>query len=125
MDYKVIQDCLIVKPNGEIDSHYADILKKEIENAALRLDIRNIIFDFSNVDFMDSSGIGLVVGRYKYTSAMGGITAAACISDRLMKLMTLSGLLKIIPACKTVEEAITKTKRGGNNELWKWIFFKI
>ena len=117
MDYKVVKDCLIVIPSGEIDSHYADILKKEIENAVLRLDIKNIVFDFSNVDFMDSSGIGLVAGRYKYTCAIGGKTAAACVNQKLMKIFTLSGLLKIIPVGATVEEAMTKIKRGGTDEF--------
>jgi stage II sporulation protein AA (anti-sigma F factor antagonist) len=117
MSFKVIKNCLVIKPTGEIDSHYADILKKEIDEAIYKTGVKNIIFDFSSVDFMDSSGIGLVAGRYKYTLRTGGITAAACVNSRLMKIMTLSGLLKIIPVKNSVEECVAIMERGDKNEF--------
>ena len=96
---------LIVKMLGDIDHHYAEMAKEAIEKEVKEKEIKNIIFDFSNVNFMDSAGIGMIIGRYKYTKNKGGRTAVACLSKNLKKIMVLSGLYRIVKIYDSIEDA--------------------
>ena len=58
---------------------------------------RKVIFDFDRVVFMDSAGIGLVIGRYKTVTALGGTLEMINISDKLKRIFEMSGILSIIP----------------------------
>ncbi|MGL4789791.1 MAG: anti-sigma factor antagonist, partial [Anaerotignaceae bacterium] len=69
---KNIKNSLVVCPLGEIDHHSAEELKREIEKCCQSYRCKNIIIDFKGVTFMDSAGIGMIIGRYKYTHALGG-----------------------------------------------------
>ena len=55
-----------------------------------------IVFDFSNTEFMDSSGIGVIMGRYKKVYMMGGEVWAVHTSERMKKILTMSGVMKIM-----------------------------
>ncbi|MEG1774675.1 MAG: anti-sigma factor antagonist [Oscillospiraceae bacterium] len=57
---------------GEIDHHSAIEMRRQIDEAAERHRPRNLVLDFGGVTFMDSSGIGLVMGRYKLVGGWGG-----------------------------------------------------
>ena len=97
---------LIVALNGEIDHHSAGRFRQKIETELMKMNGRNVIFNFSNVDFMDSSGIGLVIGRYKYTTALGGKTAVVCSNEKINDIFKLSGICQIISVFNTVQEAL-------------------
>ena len=58
---------------------------------------KEIIFDFNNVSFMDSAGIGLIIGRYKLANMLGGKVQVANITTPVRKIFEMSGVLKIIP----------------------------
>ncbi len=93
----MIQDnTLIYALGGEIDHHSAEKIRKEIDNIILEERPKLIIFDFSNVKFMDSSGIGLVLGRYRIMSAFGGKVSVRGASQSISRLFTMSGVDKII-----------------------------
>ena len=62
---------LLLEITEEIDHHLVDILRRKIDNEITRYMPRKIIFDFSNVSFMDSAGIGMVIGRYKTMNMIG------------------------------------------------------
>ena len=66
--------------------------------------IKNIIFDFKNIRFMDSSGIGVIIGRYKKISSEGGKVSVVNVNDRVKKIFNLSGMNKIINIYDTYEE---------------------
>ena len=66
--------------------------------------IKNIIFNFRNINFMDSSGIGVIIGRYKKISNDGGKVMIINANDRIKKIFNLSGMNKIIDVCDTYEE---------------------
>ena len=63
-------------------------------------DIREIVFDFSDTVFCDSSGIGMLMGRYKMMKALGGDVRAVQVRERVGKILMLSGVMKIIPVEK-------------------------
>ena len=58
---------------------------------------RKVVFDFDSVTFMDSSGIGLIIGRYKFTNMLGGKLEVANLTQSVKKIFEMSGILKLIP----------------------------
>ena len=111
MKLEIKENCLIVYLQGELDSHYADKMRKTVDETAEKYGVKNIIIDMENVTFMDSSGIGFSVGRYKYTTRRGGITAAAKAQNSVKRIMLLSGLHRIIAIYDSLEEAVSKIER--------------
>lgn len=105
---KIMGQTLIVSPAGDLDHHTAADLRERIDKEVAHENIRNIIFDFSQVEFMDSSGIGLIIGRYKLMSANSGITAICHMKDSLRRIFDISGLKKIIQAYGDVDEALSR-----------------
>lgn len=99
---------IIVKPVGEIDHHTSVELRQKVERAFNRTKARNIIFDFSSVTFMDSSGIGIIIGRYKELAKLGGKVYAIGVAGGVDRIFNLSGLTRIIPCYKNLDEALTK-----------------
>lgn len=97
---------LIAKIEGEIDHHCAATLRQKIEKEFQRSDAKHLIFDFELVTFMDSSGIGMIIGRYKNIMAYGGKTAVANAKERVLKIFQMAGMQKIIPLYNNVEEAL-------------------
>ncbi len=104
---------LIVSINGEVDHHVAEEIRVKIEKELDKFQGKNIIFDFSDITFMDSSGIGMVIGRYKYALAQGGRTAVVCHNDKVKQIFQLSALFQIIPCCNTTQEALKYTNQEG------------
>ena len=101
----VVGNSLIASPNCEIDHHSAERMRGQIDAAFDNSSCRHIIFDFSGVNFMDSSGIGMIIGRYKNAEKRGGRLALAGMNDEMGRLFHISGLAKIISRTATVEEA--------------------
>ena len=79
---------------GEIDHHSAKKIRETIDSAAERTSPKKWVLDFRGVTFMDSSGIGLVMGRYKLMSSLGGELEVANVSAHIKKVMKISGLEK-------------------------------
>ena len=77
---------------GELDHHGAGEVREHIDNAVLRQRCRQLILDFSGLTFMDSSGIGLIMGRYRLMISRGGALFVVGTSDRLLRVMKLAGL---------------------------------
>jgi len=103
---------LVAQLDCEIDHHSAERLRIQIDAAFEKSSCRHIIFDFSQVGFMDSSGIGMIIGRYKNAEKRGGRMAIAGMSDEMGRLFTISGLAKIIARADTVDEAMQKVSAG-------------
>jgi len=98
---------LIIKIMEDMDHHSAQYLRQKIDFEIVKATVKNIIFDFSNVNFMDSSGIGVVVGRYKNIEKLNGKAAIVNASPKIMQIFEMSGVLKIIPAYSDLDKAIS------------------
>ena len=90
-------DQLTVYLSGEIDDHAASTIRDDIEKLLRDPSIKRLLFDFSKVSFMDSSGIGMIIGRYKTMKARNGRAEATGLSDAVMRIYRLGGLHRIIP----------------------------
>lgn len=87
---------LVVEITEEIDHHVADKIRRSVDNEITRYMPRKTIFDFSRVTFMDSAGIGMIIGRYKMMKLIGGSLEIQNVSDSAKKILEMSGILKII-----------------------------
>ena len=96
MKYQVQENCLTIFLPEDVDHHNAEEIKREADRLIDREHIRYIIFDFADTGFMDSSGIGVIMGRYKKVYMMGGEVWAVHISERMRKILTMSGVMKIM-----------------------------
>lgn len=77
---------------GEIDHHTASLIREKIDSTISFKKPSHLILDFKNVTFMDSSGIGLVMGRYRLMQNFKGTVEIRNVSPRTKKLMELAGL---------------------------------
>lgn len=96
---------LIIKIDGELDHHISEKIKEAIDKEYEK-GYENIIFDFEDLYFMDSSGIGVIIGRYKKAKENGGSIAMVNVSTQLYKIIELSGLLKIIKCFDNIPVAL-------------------
>ena len=90
----------------ELDHHIAREVREEIDKILMKKQIFYIIFDFQYVNFMDSSGIGVIIGRYKKIVNHGGKVSVINMNTRVKKLFNLSGMTKIVSIYDTFEDAI-------------------
>ena len=93
---------LILKIDGEIDHHSCEQIKKEADYEIQKNAPKKLVFDFKNVNFMDSSGIGLIIGRYKYLLRIGGETEIINVNKEVKRILDMSGIFKIIPIFEEV-----------------------
>lgn len=99
---------LIVKMSGELDHHSSETARIKIDNKLEEMQSTNIIFDFSEVNFMDSSGIGVVIGRYKKVAQYGGKAAVVGMTPKIKKVFEMAGLFKIVNEYSSVSQAVLK-----------------
>ncbi|GAA0686072.1 MULTISPECIES: anti-sigma F factor antagonist [Clostridium] len=97
---------LIVTLLGELDHHSSEEVRNKIDYRLDNDDITKLILNFSGVTFMDSSGIGVVIGRYKKLAMKNGSLFVVSVSNRVKKIFELSGMYKIIKEFDTIEEAL-------------------
>ena len=95
--YKKEDKQLIFKMNEEIDECEVQKIRRKLDNEIERYMPKEVIFDFSNVSFMDSAGIGLIIGRYKLANMLGGEVRVANMTTPVKKIFEMSGMSKIIP----------------------------
>lgn len=88
----------------DLDHPVADKIRKEAENIAGKTYIRTILFDFSETEFMDSSGVGLLMGRYRALGMRKDCIRAIGVNSHIERLMRLSGLHRYIGIQKAGEE---------------------
>ena len=87
---------LVAKLSGEIDHHTAPQLRDALDREIAVNNTRNIVLDFDGVSFMDSSGIGIILGRYKKITCFQGKVYAIHVSPQIRKILHMSGLQRII-----------------------------
>lgn len=109
--YEVKNRCLIVHIGKELDHHNAISLKEKADRYLEKENVKHIIFDFANAEFMDSSGIGVIMGRYKKVIFTGGKVYVTRVGKAVDRIFQISGLYKIIEKKATIEEALIDGKK--------------
>lgn len=101
---------LVINLQGELDHHAVEQIRDNIESQLEQNNYQGLVMSFRNIDFMDSSGLGLILGRLRTVSQHGGQMALCEVSNPLKKLFEMSGLLKVLPVYDAEEDAIQAVK---------------
>lgn len=99
---------LIVRLQGELDQHVADDLRQAVEKELSREIADKILLSLEGLTFMDSSGLGVILGRYRRLSEAGGKMAACCLNSQLTRIFELAGLNRLMPVYATEDEALAQ-----------------
>jgi len=95
-DFQIIENYLMVRLPEEVDHHRADDICRKADKYLLQENVENIVFDFEDTRFMDSSGIGIIMGRYKKISCFGGKVYAIHVDRKVERMFRMAGLNKIV-----------------------------
>lgn len=106
---------LIVQLYGELDHHETEKIRGDISKAILQGDVRLLVWNLEHLQFMDSAGIGLVLGRMRELRAVDGQTMLLNPSPTMQKIFQFSGLSKFI--CFATEEQVILRSKGD----FQWI----
>lgn len=95
-DFKVIDDYLCIKLPEEVDHHKSAYICENADKLIVREQVSNVVFDFEATRFMDSSGIGIIMGRYKKITCFGGKVFVIHADRQIKRMLYMSGLHKMI-----------------------------
>ena len=104
MDYQVQENCLTIFLPKEVDHHNAEEIRKSADSVIEKNHIKYVIFDFKDTEFMDSSGIGVLIGRSRNLSFSGGQVVATNLSPRVEQIFRISGLQRLITVVPSDQE---------------------
>lgn len=107
-EINIDNNILIVNISGDLDDHGTMEIRENIDYALCKKEIKNLIFDLSNISFMDSAGIGLFMGRYKKVHNDNGKCGIVTKNRQIIKILRMSGILSIFDLFNTLEEGIEK-----------------
>lgn len=107
IEFSSEQDALVMKISGEIDHRYATRIRREADRKIVTYPDKPFIIDLSGVSFMDSSGIGVIIGRYKLVKSFGSKVLIVSSGKTVGKILDMSGLRKIIDIYETLPDAMT------------------
>lgn len=98
---------LIVRVDGELDLETSPIFREKVESKLNQYEmIKHLILDLGKVNFIDSSGLGAILGRFKRLSQQGGRLSAVNVSPQVQRIFELSGLLKIMKIYSDRQQAL-------------------
>lgn len=94
--FEVKQQVLIVRLSGELDHHESEGLRDEWKRLMYENPVKHLIVNLQDLNFMDSSGLGVVLGRYKETLQLGGEMVVCSVKPSIKRLFEMSGIFKIV-----------------------------
>ena len=86
---------LLLKFSGELDHHHTQKLREEIDRSVLKERPGRLVLDFGGVEFMDSSGIGLVLGRYRLMQELEGRLTLQAMPPHIRRVMRVAGIANL------------------------------
>ena len=96
---------LIAKIKGEIDNSVTKEFREVIDTNILKNNLKYLIIDFEEVKFVDSSGIGFIIGRYNLMKKEKGFVVLSNVNYYCEKIFKISGILRLINSYSSLEEA--------------------
>ncbi|AZO95616.1 anti-sigma F factor antagonist [Halocella sp. SP3-1] len=110
---QIVGDILIVKLIGELDMHsvpgFRDKIIKEMDNNLLK----HLVLNLKEVRFIDSSGLGAILGRYRYLNKKGGRVLLVGLKPQIAKIFKMAGILKIMKVYDSEKLAVQELDEGG------------
>lgn len=97
---------LVIRPDEELDQHSAEDIRTEADKLLKKTGLCNVVFDMRDVRFMDSSGIGVIMGRYRTVCTMGGMVAICGMNSVIDRVVAMSGLKDIVIVTDKLQNAL-------------------
>lgn len=97
------KDTLVCRLDGEMDQLTSDDLRLKLSELIIKYQVKNIIFNMHDLTFLDSSGIGVIIGRYNQIKHNNGKIVLCELNEYINKIIELSGLKKICEVKETEE----------------------
>lgn len=94
--YEKRKNALVIRLSGELDHSEAARVRGEMDDLIDDTGVRRLVFDLSDLRFMDSSGIGLIIGRYKRLARRGGSVAVSGSNARIDRIFAMAGLYQLV-----------------------------
>lgn len=104
--FQTRDNTLIVKILGELDHHGAEQIREKIDAKIKSANSKNLILDLSELKFMDSSGIGIIIGRYKLVTSIGGKLYLVSASKSIDRIIKMCGIEKIITVKRSLSDVL-------------------
>ena len=104
----------LCRPSGELDAYTVGEFREALGGVA---DAKALLIDLSDVPFMDSAGLGALIGGIRRTREGGGEVAVACSRQSLTRLLHTTGFDRIVPVAESVEEAIAALAQGADEPI--------
>jgi anti-sigma B factor antagonist len=101
-----IGDCAVLRVSGEVDAYTAPMLREQIRELTAKGAV-HLIADLSQVDFLDSTGLGALIGGLKRLREAGGSLTLVIVAPRILRLFQITGLTKVLAIQPSVAAAIT------------------
>ena len=115
--FQVTDDILVVSISGELDHHHAAKLREDIDEALSAFHCKYLVMDLEKVTFMDSSGIGVVLGRYNKLLQKGGRLMLTGCSEYVEKILFMAGVFTVIEKEDTAEAAVWRFRGQQQMQL--------
>ncbi|MGX9228085.1 anti-sigma factor antagonist BldG [Streptomyces albus] len=106
---RTVGDRTIVEVGGEIDVYTAPKLREQLVELVNDDGSYHLVVDMEGVDFLDSTGLGVLVGGLKRVRAHEGSLRLVCNQERILKIFRITGLTKVFPIHSSVDEAVAAT----------------
>ena len=102
--YFLENDTLVVYLARELDHHNAEEIKENVDLSVISKGVKRVIFDFSKTVFMDSSGIGMIMGRQKIMESIDGKVFVRNMGKEIQRIFLISGLHKLVVKEQNLDE---------------------
>lgn len=96
ISHEIRRNVLCIRLEGELDHHTADKLRVTITSLLAKYKAINLILNLEGLSFMDSSGLGVILGRYNQIKSLGGEMVICAVIPAIQRLFDMSGLFKIV-----------------------------
>ncbi|WP_339062595.1 anti-sigma F factor antagonist [Tepidibacillus marianensis] len=106
VDMEMEKNTLIVRLKGEVDHHTTEIIREKVERELDKGIVNNLLMNMEQLTFMDSSGLGMILGRYKKIRQLNGKMSICCVKPSIYKILELSGLFKVLPVYDNEVDAL-------------------
>lgn len=105
--------CLVARISGELDLSSATVFKERVDQELRATGVPNFILNLRGLDFVDSTGLGVILGRMRQVTAGGGKIVLAAVPPKVLSMLEMAGLASLLPMARTEDDAL-RISTGGN-----------
>ncbi len=114
MEYRISEGILTVEPGEEIDHHRAEIIIRYTESLIRQRRVNILIFDLEKTVFMDSAGVGMMIGLYREMKTCGGVTGIIHMHKSIRRIYQMAGLQRIICCYENEQQMMAAVRQEGD-----------